>query len=87
MGSGNAATDVPVVERGCAPVYFVKGFADIIDLGNGNILFSFFRPDTFGKEVEVKLICHTSDALVMMQQVDAKLAAIAERRPARVIMM
>lgn len=87
MGNGNAAATDAIFERGCAPVYFVKGYADIVDLGNGNVLFSFYRPDSHGKEVEVKLICHATDAFEMMRVANAKLTSIADRSPLRIYMM
>lgn len=63
----------PLVERGCAPVYFIGGVGRIDNLGGGNVMLTFYRPDSGRREIEVKIVCHRDDADRVIRQVDGHL--------------
>ena len=68
MGSRIATEPAPLIERGCAPVYFVNGIAKITTLSGGNLLFTFYRIEDGHREVEIKLVCSRDDLATMIRQ-------------------
>lgn len=70
MGTQVEREPAPLVERGCAPVYFVNGIGKITMLPGGNLMFVFYRLDDDRREVEVKLICSREECAVMTRQTD-----------------
>lgn len=88
MGSHVAIEPAPLVERGCAPVYFINGIGKITLLPGGNLMFVFYRLDDDRREVEVKVICSREECAVMTRQTDWLLNGVSpEAIEAPVLMM
>jgi hypothetical protein len=69
-----APEPAPLVERGCAPVYFVNRIAKITPVGGGNLMFAFYREDDGRREIEVKIVCSREDAKAMLRQTECSLS-------------
>lgn len=77
----------PLIERGCAPVYFVNGIGNIRNMPGGNFLLTFYRLDRDCREVEVKVVVAKCDLEIMLRAADGAVQGIPVQEPETLMMM
>lgn len=91
MGSFCATELPPVYDRGCVPVYFINGLLPVDHLGNGNLLFMYYRTEKLGgierREVEVKMIFHVDTLSAMRRIADTGLLKMKFKPSQTVLLM
>jgi hypothetical protein len=77
----------PLLERGCAPVYFVNGIGQIRTMPGGNFMLTFFRHDRHSREVELKIVMAKCDLEIMLRAADGAVQGIPVIEPKTMLMM
>jgi hypothetical protein len=77
----------PLIENGCAPVYFVNGIGRIQNLPGGNFLLTFFRSDDRRRDVEVKFVVAKCDLELMLRVADGAIQGVPVTEPDALTLM
>jgi len=76
-----------LLERGCAPVYFVNGIGRIQNLPGGNFLITLFRTDQRFREVELKIVVAKCDLEIMLRAADGAVQGVQVHEPDTLALM